>query len=45
MQIQQEIVSTEKRLERLERDDDQFLEEMKNKKELSEDLKKANESK
>ena len=45
MQIQQEIGSSEKRLERLERDDDQFLEEMKNKKQLNEDLKKANQSK
>ncbi len=45
MKIQLEIVSTEKRLERLERDDDQFLEEMMNKKQLNEDLKKANEYK
>ena len=32
-------------LEKLDRDDDQYFEQMKKKKQLNEDLKKANESK
>ena len=39
--IQEEIFKIDLKLEKLDRDDDQFFEEMKNKKQLFEDLKNA----